>query len=261
MYCPGMPGAGKTFTMSAAVEDLHNTFRHHPLVAIVYIYCDYREHDEQVLLPLLLIVLKQLVRQCPEVPKDVEDLHTRYLQRGRRPDTEETVETICRIVKLFEKTFILVDGMDECQTVDGVRPMFLDALLQVQRKTLANMLFTSRHSHDIKKHFRGSIVLEIQASVADIEHYMDHHIPDTLPFVAQDQELCREIKLSILKVSNGMFLLAKLYLTSMRGNHTIKQVRETLQQICPSDPEQVTSSHQSLDKAYKKTMEMIESQD
>ncbi|KAK8093172.1 uncharacterized protein PG998_014573 [Apiospora kogelbergensis] len=47
LFCPGMPGAGKTILSSIVVENLLDTFRGDSCIGICYAYCDFRRNDEQ----------------------------------------------------------------------------------------------------------------------------------------------------------------------------------------------------------------------
>jgi hypothetical protein len=60
LFCPGIPGAGKTILTSIIVDDLITRFQNDPTVNIVYIYCNFRRKDEQKIDDLLASLLKQL---------------------------------------------------------------------------------------------------------------------------------------------------------------------------------------------------------
>src|SRR2546423_12797298 len=63
LFCPGIPGAGKTIITSIVVHHLHTKFRRAPTVAIASLYCDFRRQHEQKPTDLLLSLLKQLVQE------------------------------------------------------------------------------------------------------------------------------------------------------------------------------------------------------
>jgi hypothetical protein len=39
LFCPGIPGAGKTILSSIVINDLHTRFSDNPKIGIAYIYC------------------------------------------------------------------------------------------------------------------------------------------------------------------------------------------------------------------------------
>jgi hypothetical protein len=42
LFCPGIPGAGKTILTSIVVEELTTRFSNDPTIGIAYIYCNFR---------------------------------------------------------------------------------------------------------------------------------------------------------------------------------------------------------------------------
>lgn len=61
LFCPGIPGAGKTILTATVVENLDMTFENDGSIEIAYLYCNFRRHHEQNLEDLLASLLKQLV--------------------------------------------------------------------------------------------------------------------------------------------------------------------------------------------------------
>ncbi|RYP62353.1 hypothetical protein DL771_009766 [Monosporascus sp. 5C6A] len=53
LFCPGMPGAGKTILTSVVIKHLWDTFQDDPTIAIAYIYCNFRQQYEQKIEDLL----------------------------------------------------------------------------------------------------------------------------------------------------------------------------------------------------------------
>jgi hypothetical protein len=60
LFCPGIPGAGKTILTSIVVNDLNTRFTANQNVGIAYLYCNFRQRDEQSAEGLLASLLKQL---------------------------------------------------------------------------------------------------------------------------------------------------------------------------------------------------------
>ncbi|KAF2965989.1 hypothetical protein GQX73_g7572 [Xylaria multiplex] len=63
LFCPGIPGAGKTILTSIVVDNLHTRFGNNPDVGIAHIYCNFRLGDDQKPEALLASVLKQLAQK------------------------------------------------------------------------------------------------------------------------------------------------------------------------------------------------------
>ena len=60
LFCPGIPGAGKTMMAAIVVDHLLNTVQTAD-VGVAYLYCNYRRQAEHTNPNLLAAVLKQLV--------------------------------------------------------------------------------------------------------------------------------------------------------------------------------------------------------
>jgi hypothetical protein len=54
---------------------------------------------------------------------------------------------------MFAKTYIILDALDECPTVSGVRRQLLECLFSLHGQTGINILATSRPNEEICKYF------------------------------------------------------------------------------------------------------------
>jgi hypothetical protein len=58
LFCPGIPGAGKTMLTAIVVELLQATFENDPSVGVAYFFCNFRRQLEQKPVDLLASLLK-----------------------------------------------------------------------------------------------------------------------------------------------------------------------------------------------------------
>src|ERR1700728_972587 len=63
LFCPGIPGAGKTILMSIVIDNLITMFGSNENVGIAYIYCNFKQRDVQTAEGLLRSLLKQLAQE------------------------------------------------------------------------------------------------------------------------------------------------------------------------------------------------------
>lgn len=206
LFCPGIPGAGKTILTSIVIDELTTRFENQESVGIAYIYCNFRRQHEQTAEDLLASLLKQLSQGQP-LPESVRYLHDRHKDNHTRPSFDEISKAINSVVTLYSRVFILVDALDECQTSQGCRIRFLTEISSLQLKCRANIFSTSRFLPDITDQFKGSISLEIRASEQDVQRYVDGYMSH-LPLCIRDHpELCKEVKTEITKASAGMYVV------------------------------------------------------
>jgi hypothetical protein len=75
LFCPGIPGSGKTILTSIVVDYLYTKFRKDQDVGIAYLYCDFRRQHEQNPEELLASLLKQLIQEQSSPPNSVKILY------------------------------------------------------------------------------------------------------------------------------------------------------------------------------------------
>lgn len=206
LFCPGIPGAGKTILTAIVIDHLTIRFQNDADTGIAYVYFNYQQNaDKQNVDNLLSSLLKQLSQDRSSLPESMKTLYDRHRKKGTRPLIDELLSALQSIAAMYSRVFIIVDALDECQASDGCRARFLSEIFTLQAKTGANLFTTSRHISNIEKEFEGSIQLEIRASEEDVRRYLDGHILQLPGFVTRSLELQEEIKAAIVKAVDGMY--------------------------------------------------------
>ncbi|KAK3394931.1 nucleoside phosphorylase domain-containing protein [Podospora didyma] len=205
LFCPGIPGAGKTMLTSIVIDHLTSRFANDEDVGIDYVYCDFRRQNEQKPQDLLGNLVKQLSQR-----------------------------------KVFSAQAY------------GCRKKFLAEIAAVQANSGANLIATSRFILEITEIFANGPSIEIRASDLDVRRYIDGHISHLPSFVATNPDLQEDIKNSLVKAVDGMFLLARLHLNSLIGKRSHKAIRIALTKL--------SSGSGAYDSAYKDAMHRIEGQ-
>jgi Cdc6-like AAA superfamily ATPase len=205
LFCPGMPGAGKTMITSIVVDYLSAEFQNDASVGVAYLYCNFRRQDEQSPTELLSSLLKQLVQGQLSVPESVKGLYERHKDKAR-PSFDEMLKVFHAVVADYSRTFIVIDALDECQVSGGVRSKLLSELFRLQAQSGASLFATSRFIPEIEKEFTGSILLEIRANNEDVQRYLDGHMSRLPSFVSRSSDLKEEIKTEIIKAVDGMYV-------------------------------------------------------
>jgi hypothetical protein len=204
MFCPGIPGAGKTILTSIVVEELNSRFCDDENVGIAYLYCSFRRQGEQEIDNLLLNLLRQLAESQPSLPDSIKDLYSQYKTKHIRPSVDEISRSLQSVVNSYSRVFIIIDALDECQVSNGTRMKFLSEILTLQTEYRANLFTTSRSIPDITERFREAITLEVRANSDDVRSYLDSHISQLPGFVIRSPELQEEIKSKIVDSVGGM---------------------------------------------------------
>ncbi|CZR64265.1 related to ankyrin [Phialocephala subalpina] len=268
LFCPGIPGAGKTMLTSIVIEEIFMRFENDPSIGIAYLYCDYRRQHEQRFEDLVASLLKQFVQEQPSIPDSVKTLYDRHKDRRTRPSLDELLGLLQAVAAVYSRVFIIVDALDEYQISDGCRQRLLLGLFDLQAKCNAHLFATSRHISSIEQEFEGGLKLEIRSNEEDVREYLDGHMGQLPRFVARSLELQEEIKTNIVNAVDGMyvdyfgclsnraystrFLLAQLHLDSLIGKRSPKAVQTALKNLVKGSA--------AYDHAYKDAMERINGQ-
>jgi DNA-binding transcriptional regulator YbjK len=93
LFCPGIPGAGKTMVAAIAIDHLLNTAQN-SAHGTAYVYCNYKAQEEQDVSSMLAAVLKQLVSGRPSAVEHIERLHQKHAGWGTKPSLDEITNAL-----------------------------------------------------------------------------------------------------------------------------------------------------------------------
>jgi hypothetical protein len=221
LFCPGMPGAGKTIIASTVVDYLSDKYRHASDNCIAYLYCNFRRKDEQKPVDLLASLFKQLLRGLPIIPDSVTRLYEYHRDKQTRPSFDEISKELHVVANFYSRCFVIIDALDECQVTDGGRRKFLSELFDLQTRAPASLFATSRFIPEIANEFAGKCAtLEIHASDEDVRRYLDGQMTRLPSFVLRNADLQEEIKTEIVKAVQGMYVcpLLRLQFKQINGS-------------------------------------------
>ncbi|GIJ82127.1 hypothetical protein Asppvi_000630 [Aspergillus pseudoviridinutans] len=249
LFCPGIPGAGKTILTSIVIDHLTRRISEDRTLGVAYVYCNFQQKDEQTVDRLLSSLLKQLSERLPTIPGEVSDLYKQHKKYRTRPSLEEISRTLHSVAIKYSRVFILVDALDECRESENCRIKFLSELFSLQARCGINIFATSRMNGEIEKSFTSAISLEIRATDHDVEIYLDERMRlQQLDILDDDTK--KEIKRTVVDATGGMFLLAKLHIKSLITLPTKGHIKDALRNLAKGE--------EALDKTYSQTMERID---
>ncbi|KAH7190174.1 hypothetical protein DER44DRAFT_903943 [Fusarium oxysporum] len=250
LFCPGIPGAGKTIITAIVIDYLQSKFRDDQNTGIAYIYCNFRRQDEQKAENLLGSLLKQLAQRRSSLPASVKDLYDRHKKTQTRPSFDEISVTLHSVAATYSKVFIVVDALDECQISDDNRTRFLDKVFKLQDNAVANIFVTSRPS-EISNSFSKGLCRTISATNEDILTYLNAKISLRQSDIIDD-EVRDMIRRGVLEAADGMFLLAQLHTETLLSKLTKGHLKQALQAL--------GKGMAGLDRTYDQAMERIADQ-
>ncbi|KAL4804549.1 ankyrin repeat-containing domain protein [Aspergillus unguis] len=246
LFCPGLPGAGKTSVASMAIERLQKA-REEQRSAVAFLYFNYNLQSEQTVIHMYRIMLRQLVENLPSLPHEVTQLH----RAGRVPSLLEMSDILSRVIEQYNLVFIVIDALDECSPES--LSQIIDAVHRLQGLG-ARFMLTSRFNTFIEDRFRatGTCFLEIIAADREMETYiarnfdfaMFYKIPDESPEIDRFKQV-------VIRAAKGVFLLVRLFLNLVKNKCTRGEIQDELENI---EKHRSKNPHR---ETYEKTLDMI----
>ncbi|QGA13764.1 hypothetical protein EYB26_001415 [Talaromyces marneffei] len=252
LFCPGIPGAGKTMATSIVIDHLQEKFRTRRDIGIAFIYFNFHQHIEQGIIGLFSCLLRQLSFQTGGMD-EVTKLYNYHKPRRSRPAFHEILDSLKQVIMSFSGTFVLIDALDECRLPNGVLKL-LSEIFELQAVAGFSLFSTSRFIPEIKATFevKNATSMEIKASDNDMLSYLNTHLSKLPSFVIKDYQIQEKVKSAVIEAADGMFLLAKLLLYSLEDKINPRQLAIAL--------ESLPRGSDAYNEVYEDAMERIQSQ-
>ena len=204
LFCPGIPGAGKTMLAATAIDYLLTSVQRRS-VGVAYVYCNYKSQKDQDTVALLAAILKQLVQMHPPLIQHVDELYARHSLKTTKPAADEILTTLQSALAGLSMTYVVVDALDECQDSNGTRRSFLSSLKHLQARSDMRLMVTSRNIPNINDEFCTAIRLEIRAGEEDVRQFVGGRM-SRLPRCIQRNDALQDLVISsIVKAVDGMY--------------------------------------------------------
>jgi Cdc6-like AAA superfamily ATPase len=203
LFCPGIPGAGKTMVAATAVEYLYRTASNDD-VGIACLFCSYKAQIDQSAPNLFAAVLKQLVRFRPDIAAPVSRMHEELSKRGNKPSLDDLTQALYSVCSSYSTVYIVIDALDECSNVNGVRRQLIDKMRDIQGSGNVRLLFTSRHIPDVTQDFKANPWLEVRASEKDVRSFIAGQVSHLPNCIRRDEALQKVVQTKIVEAVDGM---------------------------------------------------------
>jgi hypothetical protein len=190
------------------VNYLWTEFQNDANIGIAYLYCNYRQQQQQQPEDLLSNLLKQLAQEQLSVPADIKNLYKNHRTKRTRPSFDEIVKVLHSIIRLYSKVFIIIDALDECHVSNKECNRLLSEVFSLQAQAQVNLFATSRFVPEITSQFEGCMSKEIRANDDDVLRYVNERIPQLLRSrISKYPDLHGAIRREVVKAADGMYVL------------------------------------------------------
>ena len=171
--------------------------------ALAYFYFDFGEQAIQTPLYFVGSLTRQMAIQTTVFPSSLLHFHTRFREDEAHGSTEELITVLREICATFERCYIVVDALDECQK--GYRKQVLKILNSLTMEGIQLFVTSRPHPHDLKQHFENTKHINVEARETDVRSYClqlmndDKEIEDLI-----DCKLKDEVAETIARNAQGM---------------------------------------------------------
>lgn len=184
-------------------------------VAVLYVYCDYKDQVHQTDQHMFASLAKQSILQQTGLPIEAKALYSECRNGGISASAEQCLNLLESSVSHFRRTFIVLDALDEHlpseEDVYSPQIPLLFELINIQRRRpgRCTIFITSREIHSIREQLPNWTRLDIRASDEDIRSYVKSHINDSKKFtfagdIRDDPALANEIVEKVVEKAQGM---------------------------------------------------------
>lgn len=207
IYCPGIPGAGKTIMTSIATKYLESHFPR-PDHNVAVVYFNYKRMNEQSHVQLLFSILWQFVCRRTEIPSCLHKFHKKHEHDG--PGVETLLSLLITLVHERPFSFLLLDALDEFIDEENSRCKFLQYISKLRNTGKLHILMTFRPNTEIPSILTEDASLTIHASEEDLILYIRQRVSQMESFpdcVDEDEDfdaLQEKVVDKITQASDGM---------------------------------------------------------
>ncbi|KAF5981885.1 hypothetical protein FCOIX_4024 [Fusarium coicis] len=171
LWLSGIPGSGKTVLCGLVIETVLK--QSDDLTAVCFAFCDYKNQDSCLPENILAALAVQLGLQGEEAFDLLEEYFDMLHPDDRlptKPKLDDLVELVGCMAEVYEKVFVIVDGLDECGDQAARMTRSLKTIVD-RSETVSSALF-SRKEEEIREQLaEGFEHIEVSAHVKDLEDY------------------------------------------------------------------------------------------
>ena len=177
-------------------------------------YLDFAARKEQSATNVLGSLLKQMVGGMERIPEEISRAFQQHRTTigGRRPQLVDIVKML-QLITLSRRTFMCIDGLDECSGVQRVR--LLDSLKQIIERSPDTRIFVTGRPHiraEIEKRLAGHLTsVSVALTRNDIAKYLrikmyEDETPDAMD-ESLEADILREIPENVSEMYVGKMVL------------------------------------------------------
>ncbi|KAL8992330.1 MAG: hypothetical protein Q9169_007181 [Polycauliona sp. 2 TL-2023] len=210
LCCFGIPGCGKTILASFLVDTIRSDHASHN-ASMVYCYCDYADMRTLCAETILGTLLKQLLCNG-QIPEDLEKkFPPGYGDHERTLSTYDLIDLICMAISKRPFTFVIIDGLDECEKPCRKEMQGLLAQLQGIDSSSIKLFVSCRQEDQLLRSLQGIPTIQMTSAVLedDIRLFVAASVSSRIAageLRVRDANLKKYVTDELVNKAHGMFL-------------------------------------------------------
>jgi hypothetical protein len=175
-------------------------------MGLAYVYCDYQDQSLQTTKNIIGTILKQLLRLLPRIPEEITEIWREIYNENKPLTLEQAIEALRVTCRSFNRTYICLDALDECQHID--------LLLKSLQQAPSVRLFSTGRKHVepiVQRFFRHPQTILIEAQESDIRIFIKKKINEDREKDPEimNEKLEQDIIENISALNKGMFVITQ----------------------------------------------------
>lgn len=228
IWITGPAGCGKTVLSTCIIDAIREHVQGNSGCAAAFFYCDKGE-NKLSLTSILACLISQILAQLDSVPGKISAAFNTAKRYGRSKISiaDQPISLLKDSVLCLEKTYIIIDGLDELQDAPAIVESLKGLLSETDNTQFIflsrDLLTLSNRLHDFQR-----ISLTPAVMATDINNYISSQLLD-LPI--DDSELRNHTFDKLSRGANGMFLWASLMIQTLKSATSSQEILELLSDL------------------------------
>lgn len=176
IWISGIPGAGKSVLAGLIITECLQLSSLSDKSCSAYFFCTYRDKKTQLSKNILSSLASQIARQNEQAFKILKECYEDLKLDNDLPvdpSANKLLEIISKMAACFDQVFIVVDGLDECETDDDDVAQILARLTALRVDSSITTALLSRDVIHIREQLEVDFThIDVQAHTEDIELYV-----------------------------------------------------------------------------------------
>jgi hypothetical protein len=141
----GFQALARQFSLSTIIDHVNVTCKKDSSRKYAYFYFDFNDANKRAVNGMLRSMIHQL--SISTMAQELDGIYQQCNEGSRQPGQELLVETLVSLFRHSNRTFLIVDALDECLERDDL----LDVITRIAQAQKVGLLATSRNERDISR--------------------------------------------------------------------------------------------------------------